>query len=66
MDKGGYIMAQVIEKFYLIIFQDGRQVALDDITNYTEEQLEKMLLIQERQGRTWEYQKTFTWKEGER
>jgi hypothetical protein len=56
----------MVEKFYLLIYKDGRQVALDDITNYTEEQLEKMLLIQERQGRTWEYQKTFTWKEGER
>jgi hypothetical protein len=59
-------MTQVTEKFYLIIYKDGHQVALDDITNYTAEQIETLLLIQERQGRTWEYQKTFKWKEGER
>ena len=52
-------------KFELLIFKDGKQVAIQDITNWTAEEVEKLLEIEERQRRTWEYQKTYRWEKGE-
>jgi len=50
------------ERFELLIFKDGKQVAVQDITTWTNSQVEKLLEIEERQGRTWEYQKTYRWE----
>lgn len=51
------------ETFELIIFKDGHQVAIQDITTWTAKEVEKLLLIQERQGRTWKYRKSYEWEE---
>ena len=53
------------EKLELLLYKNGRQVAVQDITTWTVEEVEKLLEIEERQRRTCEYQKTYRWEKGE-
>ena len=59
-------MKQMKETFELLMFKDGHQVAQEDITNWRENQIEDLLIIQERLGRTWKYRKSYVFEEEER